>query len=240
MRLHDFRVLSFDCYGTLIDWESGVQEALQPLLMRGGLDLPPDAVLEAFTLQEAAQQAETPGLPGSELLARVHARLADEWGVEPDARLDARFGASVPDWPEFPDSAEALAYLGRHYTLVVLSDLDRRSVAASQKRLGTRFDAIFTAEETGRYKPDRRGFEFMLAHLAGQGFARAEILHAAQSLFHDHAPARKIGLATAWIDRRADAEDWGARLPACSGAGYAFRFPSLIALARAHQQDAMA
>ncbi|KAA2213869.1 haloacid dehalogenase type II [Teichococcus oryzae] len=240
MRLHDFRVLSFDCYGTLIDWESGIHEALQPLLMRGGLDLPQDAVLEAFAQHESAQQAETPGMPYAELLARVHARLADEWGVEPDARLDARFGASVPDWPAFPDSAEALAYLGQHYTLVVLSNVDRRSFAASQKRLGIAFHAVYTAEEIGSYKPDRRNFDFMLARLAEQGHGRADILHTAQSLFHDHAPAKKAGLASAWIDRREGQEGWGATVPPPSGTGYEFRFPSLIAMARAHRQEAMA
>ncbi|MXP64639.1 haloacid dehalogenase type II [Roseomonas sp. M0104] len=239
-RLHDFRVLTFDCYGTLIDWESGIYDALQPLLRRGGLDLPRDAVLEAFAHHESAQQAETPAMRYAELLSQVHHRLADEWGIEPDEAGAVRFGASVPDWPAFPDSAGALAYLKRHYMLVILSNVDHASFAGSRKRLGVAFDAVYTAEEIGSYKPDPRNFRFMLTKLGAQGFGRGEILHVAQSLFHDHAPAKRVGLASAWIDRRHGQEGWGATMPPPSGAGYEFRFASLAEMVAAHQADALA
>ncbi|MFC4170038.1 haloacid dehalogenase type II [Teichococcus aestuarii] len=240
MRLHDFRVLTFDCYGTLIDWESGIHEALQPLLQKGGLDLPRDEVLEAFARHESTQQAETPAMPYAELLTEVHRNLADEWGVEVSDAVHARFGASVPDWPAFPDSAEALAYLKRHYRLVILSNVDRAGFAGSRRRLGVEFDAVFTAQDIGSYKPSLRNFEHMLETLAVQGIGKAEILHTAQSLFHDHAPAKRMGLASAWIDRRHDRDGWGATMPPPSGAGYEFRFPSLGAMAAAHQAEAIA
>ena len=240
MRLHDFRVLTFDCYGTLIDWESGIHAALQPLLRKGGLELSRDAVLEAFAQHESAQQAETPGMRYAELLAQVHLRLADEWGMEPDEQGAARFGASVPDWPAFPDSAPALTYFKRHYKLVILSNVDRASFAGSQKRLGVNFDAVLTAQDIGSYKPDPRNFQYMLEKLGAQGHGRGEILHVAQSLFHDHAPAKRVGLASAWIDRRHDREGWGATMPPPSGAGYEFRFTSLAEMVAAHQADALA
>src|SRR2546423_15192716 len=111
MKLADFRVLTFDCYGTLIDWESGIHTALQPLLKKGGLALSRDAALETFARHESAQEVETPGMVYSELLATVHRRLAKEWGVALSEDEHRRFGASVPDWPAFGDSADGLQYL---------------------------------------------------------------------------------------------------------------------------------
>ncbi len=207
MRLSDFRVLTFDCYGTLIDWESGIHAALQPLLQKvkqtTGQTLSRDAALETFARHELAQEAATPAMVYSELLTVVHRRLAHAWDVSMAEADHARFGASVPDWPAFPDSSAALGYLKQHYQLVILSNVDRESFKGSNRRLGVEFDAIYTAQDVGSYKPDPRNFEYMLAHLAQRGVAKADILHTAQSLFHDHAPAKRSGLASAWIDRRA-------------------------------------
>src|SRR6185312_16004318 len=109
------------CYGTLIDWETGLYAALQPLLKKGGVTLARDEVLAAFARHEAAQEAATPQMVYSELLAEVHRRLAREWSVS-DAEQDAMtFGRSVPEWPAFPDTPAALQYLQRHYKLVILS-----------------------------------------------------------------------------------------------------------------------
>ncbi len=238
MKLADFTTLTFDCYGTLIDWESGIWNALQPLLARAGRDAGRDAVLENFARHESAQEHETPGMIYSGLLARVHARLAAEWGVAADAAADAAFGASVPDWPAFPDSAEALAYLKRHYRLVILSNVDRASFAGSNRRLGVEFDAIYTAQDIGSYKPDLRNFHYMLEHLAAKGIRPAEILHTAQSLFHDHGPAKLVGLSSCWIDRRHAAAGWGATMPPPANATYEFRFTSMGEMAEAHRREA--
>ncbi len=237
MKLSDFKVLTFDCYGTLIDWESGIVTALQPLLSRAKPGLARDVVLEAFARHESTQEAKTPGMIYSDLLAVVHRRLAEEWGVQPNETEDARFGASVSDWPAFPDSPSALAYLKQHYKLVILSNVDRASFAASNRRLGVEFDAVFTAQDIGSYKPDPANFRYMLARLVEQGTAPGEILHTAQSLFHDHAPAKGAGLATAWIDRRYERAGWGATMPPPADAAYNFRFESLAAMVAAHQAE---
>ncbi len=173
-----------------------------------------------------------------DVLAEVHRRLARELGAVLDDDAHRRFGASVPDWPAFPDSAEALQYLKRHYQLVILSNVDRASFAASNRRLGVEFDAICTAQDIGSYKPDPRNFEYLLAHLAARGIRKETILHTAQSLFHDHGPAQRIGLSSAWIDRRHDKEGRGATSSPPEGVRTDFRFTSLGAMADAHRAEA--
>ena len=213
-RLTDYRVLTFDCYGTLIDWECGIWDALQPLLMQGGRsDLTRDAALLAFAKFETRHERDTPDLRYPELLARVHRSMAESFGIETSNTLDEAFGASVPLWPAFPDSADALRALKGHYKLVILSNVHRGGFAASNRKLGVEFDAVYTAEDIGSYKPADANFEYLLAHLDSDlGMGRADILHTAQSLHHDHVPARRFGLANAWIDRQRLSEDgsWGA------------------------------
>ncbi len=234
VRLTDFDVLAFDCYGTLIDWEAGIFAALQPLLSR--MPSPPgrDVALELFARAESAQEAETPAMVYSELLTVVHRRLAGTLGLAEDAAAAKAFGASVPDWPAFPDSAEALAYLSRHFRLVILSNVDRESFRGSNARLGVTFDAIYTAQDIGSYKPSPRNFGYLLARQAELGVPKDKILMTAQSLFHDHAPAKRVGMRSAWIDRRHAQEGWGATMPPSEGAAYDFRFDSMAALAAAH------
>ena len=250
MQLTDFRVLTFDCYGTLIDWESGLFAALRPLLTRAVVTLPRDRVLAIFAEHEARQQAAMPAMKYAELLTEVHIQLACRWRVEPVVEESQAFGASVGDWPAFGDTVAALQYLRRHFRLVILSNVDRASFAATLPRLGVAFDAVYTAEEIGSYKPDPRNFAYLQAKLAAAGVAPGDILHTAQSLFHDHAPANAAGLASAWIDRRGDAAEaeaakgaaagWGATSPPPPGVHYDFRFGSLAAMVQAHQANAAA
>ncbi|HEX3952484.1 MAG TPA: HAD-IA family hydrolase [Stellaceae bacterium] len=237
MQLSDFKILSFDCYGTLIDWETGIWAALQPLVTAAGSGVTREAALVAFGNHESALENELPTLVYSELLARVHARLAQDWSVLADATADRAFGASVGDWPAFPDSAEALAYLQRFYRLVILSNVDRASFARSNIRLGVVFDPICTAEDIGSYKPDPRNFRFMIDRLATLGHAPGDILHVAQSLYHDHNPANRCGLHSAWIDRRQGSDGWGATPPPDANVRYDFRFGSLGELAEAHRAE---
>ncbi|HKM64427.1 MAG TPA: haloacid dehalogenase type II [Acidisphaera sp.] len=236
MQLTDFDVLTFDCYGTLIDWESGIYAALRPLLARTPGQKSREEVLETFARHESEQEAATPAMRYSDLLAVVHGRLARHWGVAPSEAEDRRFGASVSDWPAFEDTAGALQYLQKHYKLVILSNVDRESFKGSNPRLGVTFDAIYTAEDVGSYKPDPRNFAYMLDRLRERGIAPGQILHTAQSLFHDHVPAKQAGLATAWIDRRHDAQGWGATMPPSAGVQPDFRFTSMAALAEAHRE----
>ena len=212
--LTDYRVLTFDCYGTLIDWECGIWDALQPVIMRNpGRGVTRDAGLRAFARCESRQEQATPGLRYPELLARVHRRIAESLDLRTDDDLDAAFGASVPHWPAFPDTADALRILKRHYGLVILSNVHRDGIAASNRKLGVEFDAVYTAQDIGSYKPADANFEYMLARVKSDlGLERSEVLHTAQSLHHDHAPANRFGLANAWIDRQRLSEggSWGA------------------------------
>ncbi len=216
-RLTDHKVLTFDCYGTLIDWESGIWDALQPLLVANApSSVVRGAALEAFARHETAEQQRSPGTLYPEILERVHRALASELGLATTPDLDADFGASVPHWPAFPDTADALRQLERHFELVILSNVNRAGFTASNRKLGVEFDAIYTAEDIGSYKPDPANFEYLLAHLASDlGRGPGDVLHTAQSLHHDHMQARAFGLANAWIDRQRLSEggSWGATAP---------------------------
>jgi 2-haloalkanoic acid dehalogenase type II len=235
MKLSQFKALSFDCYGTLIDWEAGLGRALEPLLARSGATV--DALLEAFGRIEHQLEEEHPGLRYSDLLVKVHQRLSDQLGVEADAAEARAFGDSVGDWPPFPDVPEALRYLKQHFRLIILSNVDRASFARSNKRLGVEFDDVFTAEDIGSYKPSLRNFDYMLERLAEQGIAKGEVLHVAQSLFHDHAPANRLGIASAWIDRRHGKSGVGATPLPEPMPHFDFRFTSHGELAAAHRAE---
>ena len=237
MRLTDFKILTFDCYGTLIDWETGLLEALRPLRRRDPVERSRDEGLASFARHETAQEAETPDLIYSELLGRVHRRLAEEWGIAASVADHRAFGGSVGDWPAFADSASSLSYLEQFYKLVILSNVDRKSFAQSRKRLGVAFDAVYTAEDIGSYKPDLENFRYMIGALKRSGHAERDILHIAQSLFHDHAPANAVGLRSAWIDRRSGAAQPGATPPPPAGVRYDFHFSSMAELVEAHRVE---
>ena len=240
MRLSAFKVLSFDCYGTLIDWESGMLAGLAGLTARAGVS-DRDAILQAHAAHESTQQLQTPSKRYSDILATVYKRLAEQWGVAASHEDCVTYGQSIGDWPAFEDSAAALAYLQRFYKLVILSNVDNASFADSQKRLGVAFDAIVTAEDAGSYKPDRRNFDYMLQRLGfglGSGpIGRADILHTAESLFHDHGPANAIGLASCWIHRRHAQAGFGATMDPGEMPKVDFRFTSMAALVEAHRAE---
>lgn len=237
MRLQGFEALTFDCYGTLIDWETGLYNALQPLLRKAAVRLSREDVLAAFARYESAQEAKTPTMIYSSLLAEVHRGLAREWRIDGTEAEALAFGNSVPDWPAFADTVAALQYLKRHYKLIILSNVDRHSFAGSNRRLGVTFDAVYTAQDIGSYKPDPRSFAYLIQGVAGLGIAKAQILHTAQSLYHDHVPAQAAGLRSAWIDRRHESEGWGATTPPDGTPRYDFRFTSLGELADAHRKE---
>jgi 2-haloacid dehalogenase len=238
MELTDFKALTFDCYGTLIDWETGMVEALQPLTSKIKKPLSRNAILEAHARHESSQQVQTPAKLYRDLLAVVYSRLAEEWGVAVNWDECQAYGHSVKDWPAFPDSADALQYLKQHYKLVILSNVDNESLAASNSRLQVAFDAIYTAEDIGSYKPSDRNFDYMLAKLETLGIRKNEILHTAESMFHGHGPANRHGLASCWIFRRHDQEGFGATTDPGQLPKYDFRCNSMAELARAHQQEA--
>ena len=237
MKLTDFKALTFDCYGTLIDWESGMVEALKPLTRKVGRELSRNEILEAHARHESSQQLQTPAKNYRDLLPIVYKRLAEEWGVTVTWAECVAYGRSVKDWPAFSDSAEALQYLKKHFKLVILSNVDNESFAGSNERLEVDFDAIYTAEDCGSYKPSDRNFEYMLNKLETLGIRKHEILHTAESMFHDHGPANRHGLASCWIYRRHDQQGFGATMHPGEMPRYDFRFNSMADLVKAHQQE---
>lgn len=236
MKLTDFKALTFDCYGTLIDWETGMFEGLKPLTSRLATSPTRNQVLEAHARHESAQQSQTPARIYRELLPIVYKRLAEEWGLPVSWDECMAYGQSVKNWPAFPDSAEALQYLKQHYKLVILSNVDNESFAASNAKLKVAFDAIYTAEDVGSYKPSECNFDYMLRNLETLGIQKGEILHTAESMFHDHGPANRHGLASCWIYRRYAQDGFGATMHPGDMPTYDFRFNSMADLAKAHQE----
>jgi 2-haloacid dehalogenase len=196
-----FDALTFDCYGTLIDWETGILVGLRSALGPRGATARDDELLEGYAKAEAALQAG-PYRRYRDILARGAQAIASGLGTTLTADEAATFGGSVVDWPAFPDSHDALVRLKTRFRLGVLTNCDDDLFAASNRRLGVGFDWIVTAQQVGSYKPDERNFAALLERLAADGVEPARVLHVAQSLYHDHAPARRLGLSSAWIDRR--------------------------------------
>ena len=237
MRLTEFKALTFDVYGTLIDWESGMIAGLKPLTDQLGGSLSQDEILQAHAHHESAGQRQTPAKIYSELLTVIYKRLAEEWGIAVTREECLAYGRSVGDWPAFEDSAGALHYLKRHYKLVVLSNIDNASFAQANEKLGVSFDAAYTAEDIGSYKPAARNFEYMIENLARLGIAKHEILHTAESMFHDHAPANQFGLANCWIYRRHDKQGFGATMNPGEMPTYGAVFNSMAEFVTAHQAE---
>ncbi len=184
--------------------------ALRPLLAAHGAAPDAAALLASYARAETEIEAGT-YRPYRDVLAAVVVRLGEAYGFTPSPAEAATVAASVRDWPPFPDSHAALAALATRYRLVLLSNVDDDLVRPSLDALGVAFDAVFTAQRIGSYKPARRNFEFLIAHA---GVPHQEMLHVAQSLFHDIVPTRELGLATAWVNRRHGRDGSGATPPA--------------------------
>jgi 2-haloacid dehalogenase len=237
MLLTDFDALTFDCYGTLIDWESGMIAALKGLTDRAARPLTRDQILEAHGRHEAGQEAYTPTRLYRDVLAIVYKRMAEEWGVYATHEECVAYGRSIGDWPAFEDSPAALQYLKQHFRLAILSNVDNESFQASNRRLQVQFDAIYTAEDIGSYKPAARNFEYMLEKLGERGIAKGKILHTAESLFHDHKPANALGLRSCWIYRRHAQQGFGATMDPGEKPRVDFTFNSMRELAEAHRKQ---
>ena len=231
--LADFDALSFDCYGTLIDWETGIAAVLVPWARAHRLSADPEELLERFAAAEAGEEARSPAAIYPQILATTMGRMGAELGVEVTQQERERLATSVPQWPAFPDSQPALESLSRRYKLIILSNVDRASFAGSNARLGVRFDAIVTAQDVGSYKPSLRNFEALLETCRDLGIPNRRLLHVAQSLFHDHVPAKRLGLSTAWIDRRGARAGWGATPPPDVPVSPDWTFRSMAELAAA-------
>ena len=240
MRLNDFKALTFDCYGTLIDWESGILAAFGPWRKRTGVAPDDNRLLELFADEESRIQSEQPSMLYPDVLSLGLQRMGEKLKAPPTPEESRAFGQSVKDWPAFPDSAKALAYLKKHYKLVILSNIDRTSFGHSNKKLGVTFDAVVTAQDVGCYKPALRHFEVGLEKLAKMGVPKDKVLHTAQSLFHDHVPGKKMGLTTMWINRRAGKSGGGATKAPPVAVKPDGEVPSMAALVELHRRESSA
>ncbi|UKZ81351.1 hypothetical protein TrVFT333_009123 [Trichoderma virens FT-333] len=211
--LSSFKALTFDCYGTLVDWESGIYNNLQPLnqQLADSHPLKNDrlGLLKALVRHEGLVQAANPTYLYHAVLATAYGNLATELGVSADEEAKAKFGFGVGDWTIYPDTLDALKRLHKHFKLVILSNVDLDSFKRTLEKQfqGFPFDAIYTAQEIGSYKPDLNNFRYLIEHCDKDlGVKKEDILHTAQSLHHDHVPAKQIGLSSAWIERGEEVE----------------------------------
>ena len=234
--LTQFKALSFDCYGTLIDWETGIAAVLSPWAAEQGLDASHEQLLLAYADNEAAVEREDPTARYPEVLATAFRRTGAGLGASVSTDWADRLGDSVPDWPAFADSADALARLASHYKLIIVSNVHRAGFAGSNRQLRGDFAAIITAEDVGGYKPAENHFRALDATLVSLGVPRATLLHVAQSLFHDHVAAKREGLPSVWINRRHDRPGWGATPQPAGDWSYDLEFPSMAAFADAVDQ----
>jgi putative hydrolase of the HAD superfamily len=240
LKLTGYKALSFDCYGTLINWEVGLTAVLGPWARSHGSDLDDETLLSAYAEHEARIERENPAEPYPAILAASLEALGQQFvvGVSPEEAHS--LAVSVPDWPAYDDSHDALVALGRHFKLVILSNVDRLSFAASNRRLDVVFDLVLTAEDIGSYKLAARNFDVLLDRTARLGISPDRLLHVAQSLFHDHVPAKRAGLATVWINRRHGRPGWGATPAPPDGVRPDWEFKSMAEFAAAVESESQA
>jgi 2-haloacid dehalogenase len=225
INLDQFEVLTFDVYGTLIDWETGILRALRPVFAAHGVDLPAEPALELYgELESQAERGEYHDYKS--VLSLVLLGFGERLGFTPTpAELDA-FSQSVRDWPAFPDSPAALRRLHQKYRLAVISNIDDDLFAVSEQKLGVQFDWVITARQARSYKPSLNNFRLAFERI---GVPQERILHVAQSLYHDIVPANSLGLATVWVNRRRGRPGFGATPPANAQPG--LEVPDLQSLA---------
>ncbi len=212
--LTGFQALSFDCYGTLIDWEKGMAASLAPLVAK----LPahhayvtqPSLAVKHFTRFSEQLEVSHPELAYDQNFAQSLRSLAAELGVAVSAADEAAIGAAAGTWAPFADTVAGLAVLRRHYKLIILSNIDNANIGRTvREQLRTDFAAVCTAQDIGSYKPAHRNFHYLYEKVreAGVDPDGGELLHAARSLTADHVPAKELGLRSVWISRGGDAEE---------------------------------
>jgi 2-haloacid dehalogenase len=205
-----YRAISFDCYGTLIEWEAGILPALRTLLASHRCPLPDAAILELYGEFEAEAESG-PYQSYRDVLESVVRQFGTRLGFEPTAAELRSLHASVPAWPPFPDTVAALQQLQQRYRLAVISNIDDDLFAATRKHLGVEFDTVVTAEQAHSYKPSLNNFQTALQKLQ---VPPQRLLHVGQSIYHDVLPAQSLGIATVWVNRRSARPGVGAVRPA--------------------------
>lgn len=220
LHLSDFDAVTFDVYGTLIDWEPSIVAFLSEWAIENAISASAQDLIMAFDRARADIQKERPAHLYFEVLGRCFERICSEFGVAVDADRRREFSASPHTWPAYPDSHDGLVRLQRSTVVGALSNIDQASLNTSSRNLGFRFDLTVTAQRVGAYKPDWPHFDCGIGELSRRGIPRERILHVGQSLRADITPANKLGLRCAWVNRPG-------RLLGLSGEGAAEARPDL-------------
>ena len=215
MDFNRFTTISFDCYGTLIDWESGILPTLRRVLSNHDAAIPDADILELYGEFEARAESG-PYRRYREVLQSVVRDFAARFHFEASLEEIRSLAESVPGWPTFSDTVPALLQLKERYKLVIISNIDDDLFAETRKQLGVEFDRVITAEQAGSYKPSLNNFQLALRRLA---LPPAQLLHAGQSLYHDVVPARSLGISTVWVNRKSARPGIGAVRTSTASAG---------------------
>lgn len=210
MDFSQFQCLTFDCYGTLIDWEQGILGALRPILQAHGERRSDAELLRAYADLEAPLEAGEYRSYRS-ILENIVRGMGELFGFKPSQEEIRSLPESLPEWEPFPDTCAALRALQTRYRLAIISNTDDDLFAATAKKLGVKFDFVITAQQAKSYKPSLNNFRLAMERI---GLPAEKILHVAQSVFHDVVPAKSLGLGTVWVTRRRVKEGIAATLPA--------------------------
>jgi 2-haloacid dehalogenase len=212
LRFDSFEWLTFDCYGTLIDWEAGITASLKPILSSRGIELTSGQILELYGQFEAELQSETREyMTYRDVLAEVVVSFGKRFRFLPSSSEKYSLPNSLGSWMPFPDTVAALRKLKRRYKLGIISNTDDDLFAKSAEHLTVAFDEVVTAQHAHSYKPSLNNFHLAIGRI---GVSKEKILHAAQSLYHDIVPARALGLKSVWVNRRSGRLGVGATAPA--------------------------
>jgi 2-haloacid dehalogenase len=206
MNISSIRLITFDCYGTLIDWETGMLASLRPMFT----GIPDARLLEEYGEAEVELEAGD-YLPYRQVLARSVESMGRHLNVAVSSEDSRRFAGSLTQWEPFPDTVAGLQALARRFRLGIISNVDDDLFAATQKKLGVEFSLIVTAQQVRSYKPSFANFQEALRR---SGLKKEEILHAAQSVYHDIIPANALGIRNVWVDRQSARPGSGATRPA--------------------------
>lgn len=231
--LGTFRYMTFDVVGTLIDFEGGIKAVLAAIAAEVGTSVDGEA---ALALYRAARYSGDADLFPDDLV-RVYGVIAPQLGLPVDAERAARFRDSAKDWKAYPDSAEALARLGRRYRLIAMTNARRWAFDHFERALGKPFYAGFTADDTGTEKPDPAFFEQVFAFVEKDGGTKGDILHVAQSQYHDIGISRQLGMTNCWIERRHAQKGYGGTIEPTAFTEPDHHFTSMAALADAVEAE---
>ena len=209
MALRDYKILTFDVVGTLIDFEAGILDYIRPIANQAGVKVDDEAILLSYGKAEEIEHKRTPGLPFPVMLSPIYRAMAKEFGLPIGEAETEGLRLSIPSWPAFPDSVEAMKRLRRRFRLVAMTNSDNWALKNFALTLDNPFDDTVTAEDVETCKPDPQFFAYSRGRQSPHGYRIKDYLHVAQSQFHDIGVAKALGYSTCWIERRKGKKGFG-------------------------------